>query len=61
LSHPEITVAISGADNDIQLDENLGAVDAELAAEDIALLSDVSAGLAMVLDGGQFGPPPPRQ
>lgn len=50
LSHPEITVAISGADNDAQLDENVGAVDTHLSTEDLARLTVVSDGLAMVLD-----------
>jgi aryl-alcohol dehydrogenase-like predicted oxidoreductase len=58
VSHPEVTVAISGADSDVQLDENLGAVDAQLSPEDIARLNDVSTGLTMFLDGPQYGPPP---
>lgn len=63
ISHPEVTVAISGADTDAQLAENLGAVDLQLAPEDLALLDRVSTGLSMTLDGPQFaplsGPPAP--
>ena len=50
LSRPEITVAISGSDDETQLDENLGAAEAKLGPEALARLSDVSSGLAMVLD-----------
>ncbi len=51
LSHPEVTVAISGADTDTQLAENVAAADLTLAPEEIALLDRVSAGLRMTLDG----------
>jgi 1-deoxyxylulose-5-phosphate synthase len=44
LSQPEVTVAISGADTDTQMDENLGAVDLTLSPEDLRLLNDTSAG-----------------
>ncbi|MBI3974240.1 MAG: aldo/keto reductase [Chloroflexi bacterium] len=44
LSRPEVTVAISGADTDAQMEENLGAVDLQLPAEDLELLDRVSAG-----------------
>jgi aryl-alcohol dehydrogenase-like predicted oxidoreductase len=60
LAHPEITVAISGADTFAQLEQNLGALDVQLSAEDLQQLDDVSAGLAMLLDGAQYGPPPRR-
>ena len=50
LSHTEITVAISGADNDAQLDENLGALDVAISTEDLAQLNKLSAGLTMILD-----------
>jgi aryl-alcohol dehydrogenase-like predicted oxidoreductase len=50
LSRPEITVAISGSDDEAQLDDNLGAVEAKLGPDDLARLSDLSSGLAMVLD-----------
>lgn len=50
LSHSEITVAISGADTDAQIDENVGATDAPLAPEHRERLDEVSAGLGMVLD-----------
>ncbi len=52
LSHPEITVAISGADTDTQLAENLGALDLQLSPEDLTRLDEVSYGLGMLLDGG---------
>jgi 1-deoxyxylulose-5-phosphate synthase len=62
VAHPEITVAISGADSHQQLEENLGALDVELSPDDLRLLDEASAGLGMVLDGAQYGPPvPPRQ
>ncbi len=56
LSHPEITVAISGTDNNGQLTENLGAVDVQIPPEDLTRLDAVSVGLNMFLDGPQFGP-----
>jgi aryl-alcohol dehydrogenase-like predicted oxidoreductase len=59
LAHPEITVAISGADTHAQLEQNLGALDVGLSREDLRTLDDVSAGLSMVLDGPQYGPPLP--
>ena len=59
LAHPEITVAISGADTDAQLEQNLGALDAVLSKEDLQTLDDMSAGLSMMLDGRQYGPPVP--
>ena len=59
LAHPEITVAISGADTDAQLEQNLGALDAVLSKEELQTLDDVSAGLSMMLDGPQYGPPVP--
>ena len=42
LSHPAVTVAISGADTDAQMAENLGAVDVQIAPEDLELLNRVS-------------------
>jgi aryl-alcohol dehydrogenase-like predicted oxidoreductase len=59
LSHPEVTVAISGADTDGQLSENLGAVDLRLAPEERERLDRASAGLGLILDGPQFGPRTP--
>lgn len=56
LSHPEITCAISGADTEAQLAENLGAAELTLSAEDRDLLDGASAGLGMLLDGPQFAP-----
>ena len=43
LSRPEVTVAISGADDDAQMAENLGAVTLDLPADDLAHLDAVSA------------------
>ena len=56
ISHPEVTCAISGADTDAQMDENLGAVALELAPEDLARLDQLSGGLRMSLDGPQYAP-----
>ncbi|MBI3959560.1 MAG: aldo/keto reductase [Chloroflexi bacterium] len=56
LAQPEITVIISGADTAQQLDENLGALELTIPAEEMALLNQVSAGLSMVLDGSDFEP-----
>jgi aryl-alcohol dehydrogenase-like predicted oxidoreductase len=61
LTHPEVTVAISGADTFAQLEQNLGALEVELTADDVRQLNDVSAGLNMVLDGAQYGPPVRQQ
>lgn len=43
LSRPEVTVAISGADTDAQMDENLGAVALDVSPADLELLDRVSA------------------
>jgi aryl-alcohol dehydrogenase-like predicted oxidoreductase len=43
LSRPEVTVAISGADDDAQMAETLGAVTLDLPTEDLAHLDAVSA------------------
>jgi aryl-alcohol dehydrogenase-like predicted oxidoreductase len=56
LTHPEITVAISGADTAEQITENIGALDVQLSPEDLTRLDEVSQGLAMTLDGAQFAP-----
>ncbi len=50
LSHPEITVAISGADTIEQLDDNLGGVGWVLPAEVRAKLDEASAALSLILD-----------
>lgn len=60
LSHPEVTVAISGADTDAQLAENLGAVQVALSPEDRERLDEASTGLGLLLDGPQFAPTPRR-
>ncbi len=54
LSHPEITVSISGADTAEQMNDNLGALDVELPAEEMAVLNDASDRLRLVLDGADF-------
>jgi aryl-alcohol dehydrogenase-like predicted oxidoreductase len=54
LSNPEITVAISGADDETQIAENVDAVELKLTQDDVRQLSDVSAGLSILLDGGNF-------
>ena len=42
LSHPEITIAISGSDTVEQLDDNLGALGWDLSAEELDLLDNLS-------------------
>jgi aryl-alcohol dehydrogenase-like predicted oxidoreductase len=56
LSHPEITVAISGADDETQIAENVGAAELKLSQDDLQQLDDVSQGLSILLDGGNFPP-----
>jgi aryl-alcohol dehydrogenase-like predicted oxidoreductase len=55
LSHPEVTVAISGADTAVQMRENVGALNIEIAPDDLVRLSQVSAGLDLILDGPGIG------
>jgi len=50
LSHPEVTVAISGADTIEQLDDTLGGVGWTLDAAAKARLDNASAALSMILD-----------
>lgn len=54
LAQPEITCIISGADTAAQLEDNLGALELVIPAEEMATLNRVSAGLSMVLDGSDF-------
>ena len=54
MSHPEITCAISGADTEEQIAENVGAVDVPLTDEDLAELDRVSGDLRMTLDGPRW-------
>jgi aryl-alcohol dehydrogenase-like predicted oxidoreductase len=61
ISHPEVTCAISGADTDEQMAQNLGAVDVQISPEDMALLDQVSSGLGLLLDGPQYAPVATRQ
>jgi aryl-alcohol dehydrogenase-like predicted oxidoreductase len=51
LSHPEISVAISGADKEEQMKENVGALEIKLTEEQITDLNNKSKGLSYVLDG----------
>lgn len=48
MTHPEISVVITGADNVAQLDENIGSVGHQLTSEDIDLLNRVSEGMNLV-------------
>jgi aryl-alcohol dehydrogenase-like predicted oxidoreductase len=48
MTHPEITVVITGADTAEQLDDNLGSVNLQLSAEDIDALNRVSEGMCLV-------------
>ena len=52
LSHPEVTVAISGADTEEQVVEVAAAAGIELSQDEVKRLDEASAGLGMVLDGG---------
>ena len=53
LSHPEVSVAISGADQIEQIKENILAVDIELNNSEISELNDKSKGLNYVIDGAK--------
>lgn len=54
LSHPEITVAISGADTSAQMQDNLGALEIELPSQELNDLNRASDRLRIVLDGAGF-------
>ena len=54
LSHPEITISISGADTADQMQDNLGALEVELPSEELANLNDASDRLRIALDGEGF-------
>jgi aryl-alcohol dehydrogenase-like predicted oxidoreductase len=56
LSRPEITCAISGADTDQQIADNLAAADLPLPPDDVRHLDTLSSGLAHFLDGPEFAP-----
>lgn len=47
MTHPEITVVITGADTAEQLDNNVGSVDVKLSDEDVAELSRISDGITL--------------
>jgi len=51
MSHPEVTVAISGADTVEQMKDVAGAIDLKLPSEAISKLDEVSYGMRAVLDG----------
>ena len=51
LSHPEISVAIPGPDNDEQMKESLGALDIKLTEKQLEDLNNKSKGLNLL---GQF-------
>jgi aryl-alcohol dehydrogenase-like predicted oxidoreductase len=48
LSHPEVTVAISGSDTIEQLDDNLGALGWQLSENEIDTLEAISAGVGQI-------------
>ena len=50
LSHPEVTVAITGGDTIAHLEDNLGAVGWNLDDDQIARLNEASSSLSTVLD-----------
>ncbi len=54
LSHPEITISISGADTADQMQDNLGALEIELPEDELAKLNEASDRLRIVLDGAGF-------
>ncbi len=54
LSHPEITISISGADTPEQMRDNLGALDINLPDEEKEKLDQVSEQLRIALDGSGF-------
>jgi aryl-alcohol dehydrogenase-like predicted oxidoreductase len=56
LSHPEVTVAISGADTAKQVKDVLGALEVKLEPEERESLDLASRSLRMVLDGTDFEP-----
>jgi aryl-alcohol dehydrogenase-like predicted oxidoreductase len=48
MTHPEISVVITGADSAEQLDDNVGSVGLRLSDEDIDELNRVSEGASLV-------------
>lgn len=54
LSHPEITVSISGADTAEQMTDNIGGLEVSLEDEHLDRLNDASDRLRVVLDGSDF-------
>jgi aryl-alcohol dehydrogenase-like predicted oxidoreductase len=56
LTRPEISCAISGADTDRHMADNLAAAELALPADVVQQLEALSAGLTMSLDGPEFAP-----
>ncbi len=54
LSHPEITISISGADTARQMQDNLGALEVVIPEEDLTKLNEASYRLRITLDGAGF-------
>ena len=54
LSHPEITISISGADTTDQMQDNLGALEIELPDDELTKLNEASDRLRIALDGAGF-------
>ncbi len=54
LSHPEVTIAISGADTPEQMQDNLGALEITLPEEELNELNESSHRLRITLDGAGF-------
>ena len=54
LSHPEITISISGADTAGQMQDNLGALEVVIPEEDLTKLNEASYRLRITLDGAGF-------
>ncbi|MEA2526343.1 MAG: 1-deoxyxylulose-5-phosphate synthase [Thermomicrobiales bacterium] len=48
MTHPEISVVITGADSAEQLDDNVGSVGLRLSGEDVDALNRVSEGMSLV-------------
>ena len=48
MTHPEISVVITGADTTEQLDDNVGSIGLRLSGDDIDELNRVSAGMSLV-------------
>jgi aryl-alcohol dehydrogenase-like predicted oxidoreductase len=47
MTHPEISVVVTGADNAEQFDDNVGSVDLQLCDDDFAGLHRISEGMSL--------------